>query len=118
MDDITAEYLFTCKNSYFLKIYPADDSSKDTDVYKRLVEIAQLHFAQKKEDDFAGFLEESQYRVSLWTAHLILEFGQPNKSLIENCLNVIRNHSESSLSVEVETQQRKWLEKNESKYIY
>jgi hypothetical protein len=99
MDDITAEYLFTCKNSYFLKIYPADDNSKHTDVYKRLIEIAKSFFNSDRQKYFAGFLEESQYRVSLWTAHLILEFGKPNKSLIENCLNLIRDHSKSSLSV-------------------
>lgn len=112
------QFLITCKDNYFAGIRPADDNSRNKEGYKALIQIAQSFFSNNKEEDFAGFFMEYQYCVNLWTAHLILEYGQPAKKLIEECLEIIKRHSESELDPELAMQEKNWLDKYGSKYIY
>jgi hypothetical protein len=115
--DISARYLFTCKDNYFAGIRPADSDSKNKDGCKSLIEIAQSYFAENKEEDFAGYFWEYQYCVNLWTAHLILEYGQPDKKLIEKSLEIIERYSDSELDPELASQEKSWLDKYRSKYM-
>jgi len=105
------QYLLICKSNYFSKIYPTDNISKDSPGYKTLQLIAQSFFDEEKHIDFAGFLMEAQYFVDLWTAHLILEYGNPDKKLSEECIAIITEYSTSTLNTEVAIQERNWLNK-------
>jgi hypothetical protein len=104
-----SSYLFYCKQYYFLKINPADSKSRNSKEYKTLVEIAKLYFENNMQSDFASYLMEYQYIVQLWTAHLILEYGNPDKELKTACLDEIKNYSETPLDKELASQEKIWL---------
>ncbi|MBK0384526.1 hypothetical protein I5M32_16310 [Pedobacter sp. SD-b] len=104
-----ASYLFYCRENYFNNIRPADQNSKNKLTFKKLIDIANLYFQNDRQDEFAGYLMEGQYFVQLWTAHLIIEFGKPNKELKKRCLEEIEKYSESTLSPEVAIQEKNWL---------
>lgn len=108
MDEAT-QYLLACKSNYFSKIYPSDNISKDSSGYKTLQLIAQSYFDAGKFIEFAGFLMEGHYFVNLWTAHLILENGNPDKKTSEECIAIIKEYSTSTLNTEVAFQEKNWL---------
>ncbi len=105
-----ASYLFYCKENYVKGIRPADVNSKSKDGYKKLVEIAKLYIESNLLDRFAGYLMEGHYFVQLWTAHLILEYGQPEEKLKQLCLDEITNYSDNPLAPDVSIQEKDWLE--------
>ena len=53
---------------------------------------------------------EGQYLIELWTAHLILEYGQPSLNLRKRCLDEIIKYSDNSLSPKVAEQEKQWVE--------
>ena len=61
---------------------------------------------------------EYQYWVDLWTAHLLLEYGQPNESLAKKCLQIIKKHSDTPIDPELAAQEKDWLKMNEAKYNF
>ena len=104
-----ASYVNYCRQYYFLKIRPSDSDSKNTDEYKNLVEIAKLYFKNNLQAEFSSYLMGDQYLVQLWTAHLILEFGNPDEELIDDCLKEIKNYSITPLDQQLAKQEKSWL---------
>ena len=70
-------FIIQCRTNWFLGVRPADKSAKTTQEYKALIEIARKYFDQGQYEEFAYNFMEGQYLIDLWTAHLILEYGQP-----------------------------------------
>lgn len=104
-----SSYLFYCKEYYYLKIKPSDPESKKTKEYQNLVEIAKLYFENNLQSEFSSYLMEYQYLVQLWTAHLILEYGNPDSELIKDCLDEIENYSTTPLDTALAIQEKNWL---------
>lgn len=115
---IDDQFLITCRENYFSGVRPAGNDSKSKEGYQQLIRIAQSYFTNNREEDFAGLLMEGQYFIQLWTAHLTFEYGQPDKKLSEECVEIIKQYSESEHETEVAIQEKKWLDKYGSKYIY
>ena len=113
-----SSYLFYCKECYLLKIKPADIQNRKSTEYQNLVEIAKLYFSNRLQSKFAGYLMESQYLVQLWTAHLILEYGNPNDELKKACLNEIEKYSTTPLDIELAKQEMLWLENYNGNVTY
>ena len=44
---------------------------------------------------------EGQYFIQLWTAHLFLEYGQPNEELKRRSLDEIEKYADSTLSPKI-----------------
>ena len=103
-------YIVQCKQNYFAGIYPADKNAKEKAGYKILIEIAQSYFDKNLYNDFALYFMEGQYLIELWTAHLILEYGQPKEALKRRCIEAIEKYADNVLLPEVATQERRWLE--------
>jgi hypothetical protein len=78
--------------------------------YKTLIDIARYYFENDLYDDFAQYFMEGQYFIQLWTAHLILEYGQPDLKLKKRCLDEIINYTDNPLAPDVSIQEKKWLE--------
>ncbi len=112
-----SSYLHYCKEFYFLNIRPSNEENRESKEYKLLVEIANLYFKNNLHDNFAGYLMEYQYLVQLWTAHLILEFGNPDDNLIKVCLNEIIKYSKTPLDLTLAKEETKWLNDNKSRYL-
>lgn len=105
-----SSYLFYCKEYCFLGIRPSDIESRKSTEYLNLVKIAKLYFDNNLQNEFSGYLMEYQYIVQLWTAHLILEYGNPDSKLKENCVKEIENYTDNTLAPELTIQEKKWLE--------
>jgi len=81
MSKLGTEYLLQCKANYFDNITPSNKDGYDKLGYHKLVEIAKEYFENGGLEIFAGFFQEYQYIVDLWTAHLIIEYGNPNEAI-------------------------------------
>jgi len=102
-------YVVQCKKNYFAGVYPGDRNAKEKTGYKILVEIAKSYFDKDLYDDFALYFMEGQYFIQLWTAHLILEYGQPNEELKKRCFDEIEKYADNDLSPKVADQEKEWL---------
>ncbi len=103
-------YLFGCKDNHVNCIRPADINSQNTDGYKKLVTVAKTYFDSNQLDKFADYFQEHQYEVNLWTAHLIIDLGQPNADLLKRCLDIIESYSDTPLNVTLANEEKKWLD--------
>jgi hypothetical protein len=107
---LSASYIIQCRTNWFMGIRPCDKIAKEKKEYQALIEIAQTYFDNNQYKEFAGYLMEGQYLIPLWTAHLILEYGQPPADLKERCLEIITDYTDNPLAPEVATEERKWLD--------
>jgi len=108
-------FLFTCKENYFLGIWPADNDSLGKPGYKALIQIARAHFDAGLYDSFLAYFKESRYLIQLWAAHLILEYGKPANEIKEQCLEIISLYISNPAIPEIASIQMEWLEKYKSK---
>lgn len=103
-------YLFSCKENHLNAIRPADTNSKNLEGYKKLVAVAKTYFENNQLDNFADYFQEYQYAVNLWTAHLIIEYGQPDNRLLNRCLEIIESYSDTPLDETLAKEEKKWLD--------
>ena len=102
-------FIVLCKDAYLKKIRPANIPSKQTPEYKSIVESAKQYFQRNMENSFAQYMMESQYLIQLWTAHLLLEYGNPSHNLQQKCINQIIEYSDNPLAREIENEEKLWL---------
>jgi hypothetical protein len=114
--DLGYEFLLLCKQNYFNKITPANSEIHTNNGYVRIVCIAREYFANLEYEEFAGFFQEGQYFVALWTAHMLLEYGTPNYGLTIAALKIIKEYSENPLAPDVAEEEKQWLKENAGKY--
>ena len=110
-------YLITCKENYFKEVFPADPRSKNNPTFITLFSIAGQYIEQGRLNELADFLMESQYFINLWTAHFILEQGNPDEMLKQKCLIIIKDYSGSSLHPIIADLETKWLITNDGKFF-
>ncbi len=75
--DLPAEFLFGCKNLYWMSIHPFDFDKKDTPEYKGIIDAGKSLLESRGVQSFIGFIYEYQYRVDIWAAIIILKYGLP-----------------------------------------
>jgi hypothetical protein len=112
MEDLAYNFLMQCKANYFNKITPSNDKVISDKGYQNLIRIAKAYFNIGEINDFAGYFQEGQYFVALWTAHLIIEYGKPDELLKTDALAVIRKYSDNPLAPDVANEEKLWLERN------
>lgn len=115
MSELGTKYLSQCKENYYGDIRPSNKRSHQEAGYKTLVEIAKDYFVRGEINNFISFFQEYQYCVNLWTAHLIIEFGNPNKKIKQEALEIIKRYSETPLNLELAKEEKNWLLEYESK---
>ena len=103
-------YIIQCRTNWFLGIRPCDKTAKDREEYKALIKIAQSYFDKDRYQEFSDYFMEGHYLIPLWTAHLILEYGQPTHQLKEKCLQIITEYTNNPLAPDVAIQEKEWLE--------
>lgn len=102
-------YLFQCKANYFDNIRPSNEKTFENESVNKLVNIAKYYFENDKKEEFLKFFAEYQYCVNLWTAHLVLEYGNPNKEEKERALKIIERYSETPLNEKLAMEEKQWL---------
>ncbi len=86
-----SSFFYACKENYFLGILPADPQSKDKDGYQALVSIAKVYFSLGLYEPIVQYLNEGRYYVKIWSAYLILEYGNPGEDLKASCIETIQS---------------------------
>jgi hypothetical protein len=109
-------FLVLCKQNYLEGITPSNDSSKNKEGYQRAVSIAKYYFDRGKYNDFAGYFMEGQYLISLWAAHMLVEYGSPNEELLIVALKTIVDYSNNPLAPEVAKEESQWLKVNSVRF--
>ena len=105
-------FIIECRDVYFKKITPASELTRRSLEYLELIDVAREIVAKKGLEFFSFYFQEGQYFVDLWTAHIILEYMEPDKTLKEQSINIIRNYSTSTFSPEVAIEEQEWLLRN------
>lgn len=108
-DNLGTEYLFQCKANYFENITPSNVSRFEKKGYQKLADIAKKYFENGEIEDFVGFFLEYQYRVNLWTAHLIIEYGNPNDLIKKQAIEIIKRYSTTPLNKSLADEEKEWL---------
>lgn len=108
------EYLWKCRENYFLKITPGCENCQQEKGYIELEQIAVQYIKESGAADFSGFFMEYQYLVDLWTAHMLLQHADITPELKENCLNVIKSYSTTTLNETIAKEETLWL----ARYAY
>ena len=104
-----ASYLVICRSNYFNDVRPSDKVSQKTTGYAEAVALAKTYFESGNAAEFGIFLKEGKYLADLWAAHLILEWGQPHPSLVNECLDVIERYAASPFDAALAKQEQRWL---------
>lgn len=105
-----------CRAAYLEGITPSNLAGHQNETYRKLVSIAKNYFDENRYDEFAAGLLDGQYIVSLWVAHMLLEYGNPPRELITICLEKIEAYSENLLAPDVANEEQEWHKINSSKY--
>lgn len=109
-------FLLQCRENYFEGITPSSMKTREKEGYKRIVSFAKEYFKDQRYEDFTGYFMEGQYLVPLWAAHMLVEYGNPNKDLLLISINTIRRYSDNPLAPSVAEEEEEWLIRNADKY--
>ena len=92
--DLSADFLFGCRNLYLMSIHPFDFDKIDSKEYQGIIAVAKKHITKFGVRNFAGFTAESQYRVYVWAAYLTLKLENNNPAILSylNDEITIRDH--------------------------
>ena len=122
----TTDFLFGCKNLYFMGIHPFDFSKTDSDEYKGIVELGKEIMKEIGIQDFAEFVIEYQYRVNIWSSMIVLEFGEFDQNeilktsgietIFSACLEKIKQNEINKLPNEINENKKNWVEKIKTCY--
>lgn len=108
-------FLLQCKQNYIEGITPSNSLSYEKKGYKKLVEISKKYFETNQYRHFAGYFLEGQYFISLWAAHMLIEYGHPDNDLYLIAINIIKEFSNNPLAPQVAKEENLWLIKNADK---
>lgn len=103
------EYIIKCRENYFKGITPANSDCYDLPDYKELIEIGNEHVAKLGIDGFAGYFQEGQYFINLWTAHIIVDGTKANEAQNAACIEIIKRYADGSLDLKVRQEEKTWL---------
>lgn len=106
-----ASFMVACRTNYFNDIHPADAEAQKTSGYREAVSIAQTYFKEGRADAFRAYLAETRYLADLWAAHLLLEYGAPNASLMKECITVIERYAAATFDAALAHQEQLWLQR-------
>lgn len=119
MNPKTTDFLFGCKNLYFLGIHPFDFNKSDSTEYKAIVELGKDIIKEMGTQSFAEFIMEYQYRVGVWSSFITLEFGKPDpkeileisgtKTIVLACLEKIEQNEINELPTGVIENKKNWI---------
>jgi hypothetical protein len=92
-------FFYTCKENYFLGILPTDPASREKEGYRAVVQIAKTYFSAGLYEPVAEYLTEGRYRLKLWSAYLILEYGNPDEQLKISCMEIVQSFTSEETSI-------------------
>lgn len=113
---LVSKYLYQCKCNYFNGVRPLSKNRYSEEGYIVLVDIAKTFISNGKENEFLNFLQEYQYNINLWTAHLILEYGNQDNEINRKALEVIKRYSKTPIDEILAKEEKDWIIKYYPEY--
>ena len=107
--DLSEEFVEQCKANFFNDIRPANPTTNGSPAYNAVIAIAKDFFSRGEIGTFERFLGKSQYFVDLWSAHMVLEHGQPEDDLKKRSTDVVRKYARGCMNPEVIAEEKTWL---------
>ncbi|NNU33524.1 hypothetical protein HK413_04050 [Mucilaginibacter sp. S1162] len=109
------QFLWKCRENYFKGITPANPVFYDTEDYNYLIKIGKMFIENGQPKEFSYFLRESQYFVSLWAAHILLECEVSDKKIKHECIETIMEYANHPINEKIAFEEKHWLDLNKSK---
>ena len=119
-------FLWTAKALYGEGVHPFDFDKEREEAYERIVGAGVQLIMYKGIEYFAGFVMEYPYRVNVWTAFIVLEYGNPSPNqvlqitkkdtIVEHCLKIVKSNETPPLSERINRNKKEWINKMELKY--
>jgi hypothetical protein len=116
MQNIPDRFLWQSKINYIKGITPSNPLDYEKEDYIQMVEIGKEYFIQGKSLEFCYFFRESQYFISLWAAHILLEYGQPDNEMKKDCIEIIKAYCDFPMNERISKEENEWV-KNNLKYF-
>lgn len=124
---ISDTFLWTAKALYLQGIHPFDFDKERDEAYEKIVAAGVQFIIHEGVEHFAGFVMEIQYRVHVWTAFIILEYGNPpshqvlqisthKDTIVEHCLKIVKSNETPARSDKIHRNKKDWITKMELKY--
>ncbi|WP_412465571.1 hypothetical protein [Pedobacter sp. KLB.chiD] len=109
-------FLLQCKVNYFKGITPSNPINYQDLDYQLLIDIGMEYLNGNEIEEFANLFRESQYFVSLWAAHIIYDYGNPDNRLKKECLEVIKDYSEHPLNSKISEEETAWIKLHQDEF--
>jgi hypothetical protein len=110
-------FLWQSKINYMKGITPSNEASINSQEYKAIVDIGKEYIENNQLEEFSFFFMETQYFIPLWTAHIILEHGNPEDKLKKECLDIILEYSEHPINDAISRKEKEWLKANLKRFL-
>lgn len=107
--DLTEEFVEQCKANFFNDIRPANPATTGSPDHRAVVTIAKDFFNRGDVTALQHLLGKSQYFVDLWSAHMLIEHGQPEETLKARAADTIRKYARGCMNPEVIAEEKSWL---------
>lgn len=104
-------YTLKCRELYFKRINPSNPLSIHKIAYTELIDIANQEIKKVGIELFSCYFQEMQYRVDLWTAHILYEREDVSSEIKNDCLSIIKNYSITRLNIDLAKEEENWLRK-------
>ena len=104
-------YTIKCRELYFKCINPSNPLSIHKREYTELIDIANQEIKKVGIELFSCYFQEMQYRVDLWTAHILYEREDVSSEIKNDCLSIIKNYSTTLLNIDLAKEEENWLRK-------
>lgn len=107
MHYVTDSFLMQCRENYFRGVTPSGPSAKPEK--QALVDCFHGITAANGMAAFSGFLQEGQYYIDLWAAHLLVEHYHPEEPIWRLCMETIETYANSTINPKVAQEELEWL---------
>ncbi|NVO33520.1 hypothetical protein [Hymenobacter lapidiphilus] len=111
-------FLLQCRENFFLGITPANLLQRAEPGPQKLVELYTRFIGANQIVAFVGLLQEGQYYINLWAAHLLVEHHHPDGPTHQICMDTIERYANSSIDPKVAQQELEWLRRQAQAYPF
>jgi hypothetical protein len=109
MRHMADSFLLQCRENYFRGVTPSGPGAETEK--QALLTCFHSFTGAYGTAAFSGFLQEGQYLIDLWAAHLLVEHHQPDKPTRQLCIEMIQRYANSSINLRVAQEELDWLER-------
>ena len=109
MQNLTDLFLLQCRENFFQGVTPANLVQRAEPGPQKLVALYTRFIGANQGEAFVGLLQEYQYYINLWAAHLLVEHHHPDGPTRQLCMETIEGYANSTIDPKVAQEELEWL---------